>query len=82
MQAILLNLVRLIFTKKVAIWAVKLWAKHTENKIDDNVVALIEAGMASDLPGMQKAVEGLVIALHKEHNDKDNEISKDNPPVV
>ncbi len=47
-KTILFNIARMFLTKTVAIWALKLAAKHTKNKIDDNVVGLAEAGYNND----------------------------------
>lgn len=56
---IIQNLIAMALTEKVVLWAVKLAAKKTENKIDDNVVQLLEAAYKNDVVALQEAVENL-----------------------
>lgn len=57
------NAIAMALTKKVALWAVKLAVHQTENKIDDNVVDLLEGCYDNDSDKVMKAVEKLVHEL-------------------
>jgi hypothetical protein len=54
------NLVSMFMTKTVILWALKLATKQTENKVDDNVVLLVEAAYNNDSASFQAATEELV----------------------
>jgi len=54
------NLVSMFMTKTVILWALKLATKQTENKVDDNVVLLVEAAYNNDPTAFQAATEELV----------------------
>jgi hypothetical protein len=54
------NLVSMFMTKTVILWALKLATKQTENKVDDNVVLLVEAAYNNDSAAFQAATEELV----------------------
>lgn len=56
---VLKNLGAMFLTQKVAIWALRLLAKQTENKIDDNVIELVASAYRNDVPAMQSAIEAL-----------------------
>ena len=54
------NIGKMILTKTVALWALKLAAKQTDNIVDDNVVKLAEAAYNNDQVGVMQAGEALV----------------------
>jgi hypothetical protein len=56
---IIKTLLKAVFTQKMLIWGLKFWAKQTDNKIDDNAVLIVEAGLNSDIEGIQKGVQQL-----------------------
>lgn len=53
------NLVAMLLTQKMIIWALEVATSKTENEIDDNVVALVKAGYNNDTEGVRKAVQAL-----------------------
>lgn len=48
-----------LLTRHMVLFLLKLAAKFTENKIDDNVVGLINAGFESDIESMQWYIEAV-----------------------
>ena len=48
-----------LLTRHMVLFLLKLAAKFTENKIDDNVVGLINAGFKSDIESMQWYIEAI-----------------------
>lgn len=48
-----------LLTRHMVLFLLKLAAKFTENKIDDNVVGLINAGFKSDIDSMQWYIEAI-----------------------
>ncbi|GFD70929.1 hypothetical protein KUL113_03490 [Tenacibaculum sp. KUL113] len=48
-----------LLTRHMVLFLLKLAAKFTENKIDDNVVGLIEAGFKSDIESLQWYIEAI-----------------------
>ena len=63
MKAALIHLFRnfgaALLTRHMVLFLLKLAAKFTENKIDDNVVGLINAGFKSDIESMQWYIEAI-----------------------
>lgn len=51
------RLVASLATKHMLIWALRLVASRTDNKLDDAAIDLIEAGIDNDGKGMQKAAK-------------------------
>lgn len=68
----LLNLIKTIgvslLSKTFGIWLLKLAAKTSSTKVDDNAVLLIEAGLASDSAGIEKAAKAILEELAKKYN--------------
>ena len=58
-KLILKNLLGMVLTERLVIWGAKLAVAKTTNKIDDNVVLLLEAGYSQDVAKLQQAVETL-----------------------
>lgn len=56
------NVLKMLLTKTVILWGLKLAAKQTDNKIDDYVIDVVEAGYDGDTEKFQKSVELLVEA--------------------
>lgn len=67
----LLNLIKTIgvslLTKTFGIWLLKLAAKTTSTKVDDNAVLLVEAGLASDTAGIEKAAKAILQELSENY---------------
>ncbi len=67
----LLNLIKTIgvslLTKTFGIWLLKLAAKTSTTKVDDNAVLLIEAGLASDTAGIEKAAKAILQELSEKY---------------
>lgn len=51
------RIVASLATKHMLIWALRLVAKRTDNKLDDPAVDLLEAGLNNDAEAMQKAAK-------------------------
>lgn len=51
------RLVASLATKHMLIWALRLVAKRTDNKLDDAAVDLLAAGLDNDGEGMQQAAK-------------------------
>lgn len=60
---ILKNLGGMILTKKVIVWALTLAASKTTNKIDDNIIKLVEAAYDNDPEGVMKSTQIIVEEL-------------------
>lgn len=58
-KAILTNLFRMFKGKKMIIWGLKIATSMTDNKIDDNIVLLVEGAMNNDEAEVTKAIEAL-----------------------
>lgn len=54
---ILKNLGTMFLTKKVVLWALRLAAKSTKNKIDDNVINIVEAAYDNNPQKLMDAAE-------------------------
>ena len=69
MQAMFLLLLKgfakATLTKHFIIWALKMYAKFSKNKVDDNVVLIVEGSLSSDVEKIKKGVEGLLTHLSK-----------------
>ena len=67
----LLNLIKTIgvslLSKTFGIWILKLAAKTSTTKVDDNAVLLIEAGLASDTVGIEKAAKAILEELSEKY---------------
>lgn len=67
----LLNLIKTIgvslLSKTFGIWLLKLAAKTSTTKVDDNAVLLIEAGLASDTAGIEKAAKAILQELSEKY---------------
>jgi hypothetical protein len=67
----LLNLIKTIgvslLSKTFGIWLLKLAAKTSTTKVDDNAVLLIEAGLASDAAGIEKAAKAILQELSEKY---------------
>lgn len=61
LKILLKNIGAAFLTKKMSIWGLRLIAKYTTNKVDDNVIDFVEAAANNDSEGMQVALEKLVI---------------------
>lgn len=63
------NVLKAILGKKMLFWSLRFWSKQTENLIDDNIVALVEAADKNDTEGMlnysQKLIEEVTKAMKK-----------------
>lgn len=62
LTTIIKNIVAMMLTEKMIIWALELATKQTKNSIDDNIVAIVKAGYKND-------AESLVIAVERLSND-------------
>lgn len=62
---LLKNLVGLLVTEKMIIWALKFAASQTTNKIDDNVVEIVIAAYKNDSKAFQEAIEKTATSLKK-----------------
>lgn len=51
------RLVASLATKHMLIWALRLIASRTDNKLDDSAVDLLEAGLNNDGKAMQEAAK-------------------------
>jgi hypothetical protein len=67
----LLNLIKTIgvslLSKTFGIWLLKLAAKTSTTKVDDNAVLLIEAGLSSDAAGIEKAAKAILQELSEKY---------------
>lgn len=67
----LLNLIKTIgvslLSKTFGIWLLKLAAKTSTTKVDDNAVLLIEAGLSSDTAGIEKAAKAILQELSEKY---------------
>ena len=67
MKAVILvmlkNAARMVLTRKVIIWGLKLAAEKTDNKIDDNFVSLGEALYDNDVEKVMESATRLVEEL-------------------
>lgn len=64
------NLGKMLLTRAVILWALRLYAKQTTNLIDDNVINLVEAGYDNDSVALMKAVDAIVAEYRKLHPTK------------
>jgi hypothetical protein len=60
---VLKNLVGMLLTEKMVLWALKFSVKQTKNSVDDNVVAIVEAAYKNDAVKFQAAVEATANAI-------------------
>ncbi len=67
----LLNLIKTIgvslLSKTFGIWLLKLAAKTSTTKVDDNAVLLIEAGLESNVAGIEKAAKDILEELAEKY---------------
>lgn len=63
--SILKNLAMMIVGPKMILWGLRLATSITDNKIDDNVVGIVEAGYNNDEAKLKESVEALA-AIYKE----------------
>lgn len=66
-KRILKNIAKMFLTKTVALWALRLAAESTKNKVDDNIVKLAKAGYENNPEQMMIAGEALMVELKKEY---------------
>ena len=63
MKAALLLLVKnfgaAFVSRHMIIWGLKLTARYTDNKVDDHVVALVEAAYENNIPAIKSSIEGI-----------------------
>lgn len=62
---ILKNLAMMIVGPKMILWGLRIATSVTDNKIDDNVVGIVEAGYNNDEKKLKESVEALA-AIYKE----------------
>lgn len=71
MMTLLMNLIKTIgvslLSKTFGIWLLKLAAKTSSTKVDDNAVLLIEAGLNSDTAGIEKAAKDILQELSEKY---------------
>lgn len=48
---------RAFLTKPMLLWGLRLWSKHTANKIDDHVVEIVAAALEGDPKRMAEAAQ-------------------------
>jgi len=69
-----------LLTRHMVLLLLRLAAKFTENKIDDNVVGLIDSGFKNDINSMQWYIEAISdqieIELRKRREDEEAERAK------
>ena len=56
---IIKNLVAMLLTEKMIIWALEIAVKQTKNSVDDDVVAIVVAAYKNDSESLRQAVERL-----------------------
>lgn len=61
------NLLIMALNKTVILWALRLAAKQTDNKIDDNVIEVVDAAYEADTERLKASVENIVKELN--HDD-------------
>lgn len=59
------NLLRMFLGKKMVLWALKLAVSVTDNKVDDNMVLLVEGAYENDAAKVKQAVSELTKILSK-----------------
>lgn len=62
---VLKNLVAMLGTPKVAVWAAKQAAKMSDNLIDDNLVEFLDCARTNDVEGAIKYAEAALAELRK-----------------
>lgn len=65
-----MNLIGMLLTKKMIIWALEYATKQSSNKIDDNAVVIIKSLYENDIDKVQEGVEGLTEAIKEYRKEK------------
>lgn len=60
------NLLIMALNKTVILWALRLAAKQTDNKIDDNVIEVVDAAYEADTERLKSSVENIVKELNND----------------
>ena len=74
-----------LLTQHMIMFLLGLIAKLTNNKIDDNVIGLIDAGFANDVPAMKVYLEYLAEEIERELESKKVDVDSTGfpePPIV
>lgn len=58
-KTLITNLFRMLIGKNMIIWGLKLAASVSTNKVDDNVVLLVEGALKNDAEKVKRAIEQL-----------------------
>lgn len=65
-----MNLIGMLLTKKMIIWALEYATKQSSNKIDDNAVVIIKSLYDNDIDKVQEGVEGLTESIKEYRKEK------------
>lgn len=57
------SLATMLITETMILWLLGIAAKHTDNKIDDNVVLIVKGAYSSDVAMLKLGVEGLLASF-------------------
>lgn len=60
MNTFITMLLKVLLSKKLIVMALKTYAKHTENKVDDNVCLLVEGALFGNIEKMETGLIGMV----------------------
>jgi len=63
------NIITSLLTKTFGVWLLKQAAKSTKTTVDDNAVALLEAGLNNDTDEIVKNAKALIENIEKEIKD-------------
>lgn len=66
LKTLVTNVAKMLVSKKMVYWTLETWAKNTDNKIDDNVVLIVEGAYDADTEKLKLGVEGLLAEMKKD----------------
>lgn len=70
------GLIKALFTKKMFVWSLRLYAKCTKNKIDDGVADLIDALLHNRIDDAQVALKSIGEKWLKNKESKNKELTE------
>lgn len=65
LKTLITNLIGMLMTKAMILWGLKFAAKQTKNKIDDDIVLLVEGAYDNDEEKVRAAIEALAAEIQK-----------------
>lgn len=71
LKTLITNLLRMLIGKNMIIWGLKLAASVSTNKVDDNVVLLVEGALKNNTAKVKLAIEQLASLANKPDNQPD-----------